>query len=290
MSGEIVEPLGPRALVLAKEHCGYESDVVGFHAEFPEDDYHAHAGSLSQSGAKVLLRSPAEFRYAQENPRTSDAFDLGHAAHKLVLGVGPVIHVVDAEDWKTKAARDERDEAREVGEIPLLAKDNQRVLDMADALSSHALAMSLFESGDPEVSAFAVDEPTGVLRRCRYDWLTDDLAVDYKTSISADPREFGRSAARFGYHQQHAWYLDVASDLGRDLRSFLFVVQCKEPPYLVSVVELVADAVEVGRARNRAALERYRDCTESGLWPGYPQNVTPVDIPRWAYYDSTEDS
>jgi hypothetical protein len=257
----------------------------GFHDDVPEADYHADRESLSVSGAKVILRSPAEFAWGREHPTTSDAFDLGSAAHRLVLGAGPVIHVVDAETWQTKAAREERDKAREAGEIPLLVKDNQRVLDMADALSGHALAMSLFEQGRPEVSAYAVDESTGVMRRCRFDWLSDDLGVDYKTSVSADPRDFGRAAASFGYHSQHAWYLDLARDLGVDLRGFLFVVQAKSAPYLVSVVELTPDAVDVGRARNRSALERYRDCMESGLWPGYPQQVTPVDIPRWAYYD-----
>jgi hypothetical protein len=47
-----------------------------------------------------LSRPPA----ATEHVTT---FDFGHAAHKLVLGAGPEIVVVDAERWDTKAIKEE---------------------------------------------------------------------------------------------------------------------------------------------------------------------------------------
>src|SRR5207244_1704033 len=64
-------------------------------------------------------------------------------------------------------------------------------------------------------------------------------------------------------------YPDLASDIGRPAEAFAFIVQEKEPPYIVTVIELPAELVDIGRARNQRALERFRDCTESGLWPGY---------------------
>ena len=43
----------------------------------------------------------------------------------------------------------------------------------------------------------------------------------------------------------------------------------KDPPYLVNIAELDDDAIRAGRARLRDACEIFRDCTETGIWPGY---------------------
>ena len=261
--------------------------VEGFRLDMPEAEYHAHPTSLSVSGAKTLLKAPALYRYQQANPVHRDVFDIGSAAHALVLGVGAELEVIAADSWRSKAAQEAKAAAREAGKTPLLAADYQRVQDMADALSSHTLAMSLLSDGEPEVSAFATDEATGVLRRCRYDYLTDRIGVDLKTAASAEPGTFAAAAARYGYHQQAAWYVDVAETLGHPLDAFAFVVLEKEPPHLVSVVELDDRSLSRGRELNQRALERFRDCTETGIWPGYQttDGYARVSIPRWAFYD-----
>jgi len=266
----------------------------GFYDDLPEADYHADRTSLSQSGAKLLLKSPALFRYEQEHPRTSDAFDFGSAAHAVALGQSlDSVYVAPFDDWLKRKGpvggcaytTDEKRIAQEDGLAPLLPEQWLKVCDMAEVLAEHDLAMQLLTGGHSEVSAYAVDDATGVMRRCRFDYLHDDLGVDYKTSFTSDPREFGRSAANFGYHQQDAWYRDVAYDLGYPLRGFLFVVQMKEPPYLVSVCELTPDAVQRGRDLNQRALEMFRDCTDSDIWPGWGDDIHPIDLPAWAYYD-----
>ena len=102
------------------------------------------------------------------------------------------------------------------------------------------------------------------------------------------PAAFGRAAAAYGYHMQAAWYLDLWRDLGADVEAFAFIVQEKTPPYLVEVVELDEDALDLGRRRNARALEIYRDCRASGVWPGYSgrdDQSTTVDLPPWAYRD-----
>jgi hypothetical protein len=261
----------------------------GFHANINEDEYHADLGSLSVSGAKVLLRAPARFHYEREHPVHRDVFDIGTAAHALVLGVGmDRIYVAPFDDWRTKAARLEQETARADGLVPILPADWLKVCDMADELSAHKLAMELLSEGDAEVSAYALDEPTGVMRRARFDWLGSTVLSDYKTAASAEPAAFASAAARFGYHMQDAWYTDLARDLGHPAAAFAFIVQEKEPPYLVTVVELDDEAVALGRAKNRQALERFRDCTESGSWPGYipDDEIARVPLPRWAHYDN----
>lgn len=263
--------------------------LPGLHDDVPEADYHADRESLSVSGAKLLLKAPALYRHRLDNPEHRDVFDVGSAAHALVLGVGNPIRVIYAADWRGKDAREERDHARANGETPLLEKDYKRVQAMADELSSHRLAMRLLSEGRPEVSAYAVDEATGVMRRARFDWLGASILTDYKSAATSEPGAFVRAAANFGYHMQAAWYADLARDLGHPAEAFAFIAQEKEPPYLVTVIELPADLVDVGRLRNRAALERFRDCQESGVWPGYVPDdtfATPT-APAWALREDT---
>lgn len=271
------------------------SDPTGIHDGVPEDEYHRHPTSLSVSGAKLLLKAPALFKYRQQNPEFKDVFDFGSAAHAKVLGVGAetVVHEYDADKVKspksTNAWKAQQAEVRERGAVLLLPEEYGRICEMAAALEQIPLVRALMKDGRPEVSAFCVDEPTGVMRRSRFDIL-DDLIVDYKTAVSAEPGAFARSAATYGYHLQAAWYEQIALDLGQKVRGFLFVAQEKTAPYLTSVIELTPDAVARGAELNQRALQIFRDCTEAGIWPGYSSGITSVDIPRWAYTDQEFES
>jgi hypothetical protein len=275
----------------------------GIYAGLPDGVYHSDpvpGGSLSSSGARRLLppSCPALFRYEQDNGRPSkQAFDMGHAAHQRVLGIGPEIVKVDAEDWRTKAAREARDEAYARNAVPLLAAQFDVLEEMAEAIAAHPIAKALFkpDQGVAEASMFWPDEQTGIIRRSRLDWLptsTDRrlIIADYKTSKSADPEQFAKDAMNYGYHQQADWYRDGVIALGLSADpAFVFVVQEKTPPYLVSVIELDVIALRIGRLLNRRALTRYAECVRTGRWPGYVDDVELVSLPGWYENKWTEE-
>ena len=54
-----------------------ELEPSGLVHGMPEDEYHAHPTSLSVSGAKTLLKSPARFQWERQNPVYKDVFDFG---------------------------------------------------------------------------------------------------------------------------------------------------------------------------------------------------------------------
>jgi hypothetical protein len=142
--------------------------------------------------------------------------------------------------------------------------------------------------GKPEQSLFWQDYGVTVWRRARLDWLPaiDErrlIVADYKTTACAALPAITRSVANFGYHQQAAWYLDGVRELlpGSD-PAFVFVFQEKTPPYLITVCQLDDIAERAGRQRNALAIERFRDCTESGIWPGYSQDIELISLPAWA--------
>lgn len=272
----------------------------GLHPDLSAEEYHAQRTSLSSTGARRILQAPALFRYEQDHPQPrKDTFDFGTAAHRLVLGDGPELVVVEASDWRTKAAREERELAALAGGVALLAADYERVTDMADAIRRHPIASALFApgSGRPEQSLFWRDEPTGIMRRARVDWLPNRrdgrlIVPDYKTTVSAHPEAIARSVETYGYHQQAAWYLDGIRALDLDEKpAFLLVFQEKTAPYLITVVELDMVALRIGAAKNRRALDTYRSCVESGQWPGYVPDHEPfyLSLPPWATNRDTEE-
>lgn len=290
--------------------------------QMPEEEYFAATWALSASGAKDILDCPARFRWKQTHPVLKKEFDYGSAAHKLVLGSGPEIAVVDAaciaelahrtaeagdaktaklyadtaakgdpEAWSTSAAKAARDEARAAGKIPLLRRDYDHVRGMADAIRRHPLAAALFDPscGLPEQSLFWHDSEFGITRRARLDWLPDPrggllIIGDYKTCADASPDAVMRSVGNFAYHIQRAWYCEAVRACGIDGDpGFVFVFQEKDPPYLIHPVQLDGPAIISGDIACRAACERFRDCTEAGVWPGYPYEpeITAVSLPPW---------
>lgn len=255
------------------------------------DAYHRDP-ALSSSGARKLLAPscPALFRWWRDHEQApSRVFDFGHAAHKMVLGEGPELVVVDAADWRTKAAKEARDDAYAAGMVPLLSAEYQQVRDMACELRAHPIAgRALQQPGRPEQSLFSIDEATGVMLRARVDWLPDAVdgritVVDYKTAASVEPAGFARSMARWGYHIQDPFYRDIilALDLAEEVE-FIFLAQSKEPPYLVQPFKLSEYSLEVGRKKARKAIDLFARCVRHDEWPAFSEGVTEIDVPVWA--------
>jgi hypothetical protein len=266
----------------------------GIHDGIPEHDYHRDTWALSASGAKLLLppNCPARFKYDMIDHPDEDrreVFRFGKAAHRTVLGVGPTITYVAADSWRTKAAKEKRIQAEAAGGVALLEDDRGILEGMVAALRAHPLAAALFGEGQPEQSLYFEDPDSGVMLRGRLDWLRPPAAtgryliVDYKTSTTADPEQFGRLAVDYKYHLSAEWYrrLVIGLELADD-PAFLHVVQEKEPPYLVTVCQLPGEALRIGHRLNRQAIRAYATCVQADSWPGYSDNdVAPAPIPVW---------
>jgi hypothetical protein len=260
------------------------------------EQYHADRESISSSGLRALLAPgcPAQFKYDLDNPRPpKKEFDFGHVAHKLVLGEGSQVEIVDYPDWKKLDARNQRDAAYEQGLIPILAKDYAVAEAMAEAVRRHPIAGGLFApgTGRAELSLFWTDRETGVRCRVRPDWLKElpglVLAADYKSCRDANPEAVSRAIRDYSYHQQDAFYTDgiwAALDPA-DVR-FVFVFQSKTAPYLITVRELAQQDRDIGRARNQRALRLYADCQRTGIWPDWTGPVDEIPQISMPSYDT----
>jgi hypothetical protein len=270
-------------------------DKPGFY-DLPEDVYHADrlvpGGSLSVSGAKKLLAPscPAIYQYEREHPhRPTKAMELGTVVHGMILGTGQPVAVIDADSYRTKAAQNERDEAEALGMVPMLRKDYDEAQRIAQAVRDHDVTGALYAEGDAEGSVFWQDPEFGIWLRMRFDWLTyidgQPVCPDLKTAADSSPPEFARSVDKYRYYMQHAHYCDgLAAVLGCDPDDidFLFAVVPVTEPYLVMTYRLDDEAVQLGREQNRIAREIFRDCSESGVWPSWSADISPLSLPHWA--------
>lgn len=260
----------------------------------PSAQYHADADgpSLSSSIAKALLRqSPyhAWLRHTKLNASAvadeSARFDLGSAAHALLLeGNQAKICIVEADDWRTKAAKEKRDEARENGLLPILAKHNTaltRMVDAARLFIDNSELKGVFSDGKPEQSVYW--EESGVKLRCRPDWLTSDrsLILDYKTTDSAAPDTFNRQIPRMGYDFQASFYQRGLAAIGHQGAQFVFLAQEIEPPYACTLHGIANSMKEIADADVEESIAIWRECMATNKWPSYPNAIHWAEATTW---------
>jgi hypothetical protein len=249
--------------------------------------------SLTSTIARILINeSPLhawtahpKLNPAHENQEAGH-FDIGTAAHSLLLEGAANVVVVDAKDWRTKVAQEERDAAHAAGLQPLLVHQWEDLKRMVTAAREQLDALDarppIFQDGQAERSL--IWDEHGVICRARLDWLRDDFAAvdDYKTtSRSANPASFSRTLFNVGYDLQAAFYLRGLEALTGAVAQWRWVVQEIAPPYALSVVSLTPAALDLAQAKVDFAIARWRECVESGSWKGYPTEVCYAELPGW---------
>jgi hypothetical protein len=267
--------------------------------EITADAYHSdptEVPSLSASIAKILVNSTpmhAKAAHPRLNPNfervEEEKFDVGNIAHSLILeGNADKLALIEADDWRKKETREERDAARTAGLIPLLAKDYQRVETAVAAIRTQLMARdiepALFTDGKPE--QMIVWEERGVTCRALVDWLRDDfLAVDdlKTTSRSANPVLWAnRTLWSIGADVQYAFNRRGVKAVTGKEPEFRFVLAETTPPFAIGVVSLAPSANDLAEVKVDRALERWRECMENDDWPGYPEATYYAEAPAWA--------
>lgn len=272
-----------------KEPGIYDGVPMADYVADPCPEPSANKGTL----LKIIQKKPLHAHYY--HPRLggnieeiSAAANLGSAAHTILLG-GPEIESIDADNWRTKAAREARDTAISEGKIPLLAKQYGIAYLMADtAQKTLGQLVNPLADGDAEQTMLWQEDNTWC--RARFDWLSKDraLAIDYKTTIDANVAKWIRnSLVPFGYDLGVAHYRRGVEQLAFVAPRFLFLIQENKPPYACSIAELGERHLEFARAKWNFSMRIWRECTASGKWPGYTGiHVTdPPQYDEWSFSD-----
>lgn len=288
------------------EHAAGAVSGPGFY-RMPAAAYHADCApqpSLSRSIAVTILeKTPLHAWMAHprlgggDEDQRKRKLDVGSVAHELMIGQGRGIHVITAankagdpvENYQTKAAQEERDEALEGGLTPVLQCDLARADKMVDAVRSRLAKISgaegAFQDGIGEAVAIWRD-PVGVFGRCMFDWWgpTEYDLWDLKTTAGGlSDREIANRIAE-GLDVQAAWYTRGLSILRPDLigrATFNFVFVEDKPPHEVRVVRLTGEQRHLGDRRAVTAAVWFAECLRRDDWPGYAPKISSVESPPW---------
>lgn len=276
---------------------GFYNIPLSVHHGQPCDGVSVTSGILRT----MELQTPADvFAFHVLNPnrwekKETDALRLGVAMASFVEGGKERvlqsfrIHPEDKPRRPTAAQIAAYDEGRatEAGQISveywravdaepddyLTLAELETICTMGAVLAADPAAAAVM-GGTPEVTAAWFDEATQLWVLSRPDTISfDGAASDFK-KISTQGRPLthwllDRKIEQFGYHQQMALADEAFQMLtGERLTSVGLVFQTDTPPHHVVLREIDAEALAIGTFQNRRARARFRECLDSGDWPG----------------------
>lgn len=214
--------------------------------------------------------------------------EIGTAVHRLVLDAGQEPHVIHADSYRGKDAREQQERAIAAGLSPILAADY--------AVAQH-IAKPLREAAENYLQAKVADCLREVViiwrdgkfwRRAMLDCVTPDLrrALDLKTTRgSAAPPSSVQRIFDGGYDLQDAHYrrgLDSLDNGGIGRRTFGFLFGEVDAPYCVSPpIELSEGAQAIARERWEVGSKLWDSCLEHDFWPGYDTATHICEPPAW---------
>lgn len=264
----------------------------GIYAGLSNSAYHAGPG-VSKSQLDKLAKTPFHFHshylsLKRVSTYETPAMRFGTAVHTAILepelfAGWVVMPDIDGRTKEGKAAKAlAQEEAAVRGVEVISADDYAKVTAIADSFSRHTHLSSFLDTGHAELSVYWNDADTGILCRCRPDWLAPGCVVDLKTTEDASPRAFQRSAYSWRYFVQAAFYLDGLAANDVDARGFVFAAIEKSEPYACAGYAASEAMIAAGREEYRHLLRTLRQCQDEDRWPGYSESLAVLDLPGFA--------
>jgi len=239
------------------------------------------------SRLKKMQDGPRAYKFAVEaEEEDTDAMKLGRLIHTMTLEP----ELVDQEYVEWTGAR----RAGGEWEAFLAANPDREVVRTQDLVQARAVAFAvrshpvagklLARKGEAETVVEWTDEETGIVCKCRIDYLATDrhpTIVDLKSTRRVDAWAYGSTIASLSYHGQAGYYHDgVLAKLGLDCVVKHIAVQSK-PPYEVHVFKLSSDMVWAGSDLSHKLLAQLAECRATDTWPWQYVNEDEIELPKW---------
>lgn len=256
-----------------------------------DEQYHGSSG-ISRSGLWTIYKhNPFKFRYGKKEE--TPALSLGKIAGCAILEPDELENRymrTELERAGTNAWKDQEAEAASLGRELVKAPAYDKALLMREAVWSKQTFRKIMEGARVEQAAYVIDKDTGVLCKAKPDIFNEKLGVmcDLKTAAEISAFHFGKAIANYGYHVQESFYTECWSQVA-DIKAYVFAVVESDEPFDIAFYEIPPAAHREGRVIHKTTLETYAQCLATDTWPGYPDKVTPCDLPRWGYENTSPD-
>lgn len=251
------------------------------------EDYHKAPG-LSFSGLKEFSKTPAHYQaYLRRESEDTPARRLGTGVHMRVLEPNRFLtDVVTVPNRLSKENKERVAQAEAEGKWVLTSKEYDQINRIGDAVLKNTLVQQFLSGGKAEQSVFWTDPSTGILLKCRPDYLRPDgVTVDLKTFDDLDDEAIRRQIYRMKYHWQSAHYLaGVNHALGIENNTmFAHLFIQTDDPYLCRIVLLNDASLEKSEEEIAPFREGFKHCLKTNTWPGYPDDISETSIPDFAW-------
>jgi len=267
----------------------------GFHEDIPFKEY-LKIEAFSKSQVGEILKSPKHLRVRLDKPIETSSLTLGSLIDCLLLEpetfastyiVAPATYIngkdeVKAWNYNATVCKEWRTKQEMSGKVVITTQLLNDAQTAKDSVTGDIAKVLL--SGKKQVTALWYDPIHGVPCKARYDVLNDGNITDLKSSSAdATANSFSREALKYGYHIQAAAYLESFEQItGEPLAVFNFVVVETKEPHQVGCFTHREDSIMLGKMYWEKALGIYKECMESGEWPGYPDVLIAIDVPAYA--------
>ena len=265
----------------------------GIYDDVPFSEYQSWA-ALNASTLKIGEESMLAMRWQREHQtEPTPAMILGSAGHTCCLepDLFPMRYVLWQGDRRGKqfTAFKEANQHKTI----LRESDYATCLAMRDAVNAHPVASTLLKhyktANEPQFEASILWHANDLEHKARLDVLSPECIVDLKTTRSVNPRSFGTSAFRMGYHIQIATYVEAVEAIGRGTLPFAIIAVQNAAPFDVVVFNVPDELVTLGRHARSQLIERYKWCVKHDTWPGVSADMLDLEFPGFAYPDGDVD-
>jgi exodeoxyribonuclease VIII len=238
--------------------------------------------ALNQSAAKHLLVSAAHYQaYINAPHEETKALRFGTYVHAAVLEPETLddLYVTAPDcDRRTK-------EGKALWSEFATANAGKTILDAEEAGIGHLVAayarLALKNHGvkfDETEVMYHVDY-NGIPLKAAIDGVAGDYLWDIKTTDDASAAGMLKAIRNYRYNLQAYWYrLVYELATGKRPLGFRFLFVEKEPPYATAVCEIGPELMSWAVSDFEKAVNLYRECSASGVWPAYPDDVQVIDV------------
>lgn len=264
----------------------YQCSAERYHA----DDFHnLGVPTLSASIAHEIV-SESPWHAHRKHPKLgghrsapTEAMERGTVLHAMILGQPPAHVEIMHDEYRTNAAKADRDAARAAGKIPVKSRDLEWYTRGAERV-----ARQLRERYGIEPAALACEtvigwDDEGVPCRSMLDAIDGLRIYDLKFG-EVSPHKIANHVIEMGWDIEghaHTRALEEAKNAHGRVTFDLFYVDVST--WHVRRHPLGGTMRELGRMRWERGRNKWRECLERNVWPNYEDSV--LDAPQWALFN-----
>jgi len=236
-----------------------EEDKLKYLMDFDDDNtYYSDREFITNSMLGRLDKSPQHLQmYLDGHMEVTPALTFGKAFHTMILEPNKLDSDIAVYEGKTRRGKAWDEFSLDNQDKTIISASEWNVINaMSDEIINNPVALDFINTSEKEVVNIWTDEQTGIKCKGKADMVAESengkILIDIKTTQDASIEAFRRSAWKYGYDRQAAYYMD-----GFDAVEFWFVVIEKSSPHRIGIYKASDKFIDEGRKKNSMLLDYY---------------------------------